>query len=166
MRGSNGCRLAVLVVTLIGLASAHPVAGQLGARPADEWAMTLESGQRVVDMIGLEAGEVVADIEAGTGVFSAPIAERVGPGGLVITVEVDPGFLPIILDHASRADVSNVRAVLGEFEDPKLPRNDIDVASSSTTSCITCRSGRSTCRRWRRTWGRGAAFSSSTTIGT
>ena len=136
MRGSMGCPVAVLAVTLTGLASAHPAAGQLGSRPADEWAVTLESGQRiermeierVVDTIGLEAGEIVADIGAGTGVFSAPMGERVGPGGLVIAVEIDPGFLPIILDNARRAGVSNVRAVLGEFEDPKLPRNDIDVA--------------------------------------
>ncbi|MDE0082693.1 MAG: class I SAM-dependent methyltransferase [Gammaproteobacteria bacterium] len=67
-------------------------------------------------------------IGAGTGVFSAPIGERVGPERLVIAVEVNPGFLPIILDNARRAGVSNVRAVLGEFEDPKIPRNDIDVA--------------------------------------
>ena len=98
--------------------------------------MTLESGERieqmeierVVDTVGLEPGDIVADIGAGTGVFSAPIGERVGPRGLVIAVEIDPGFLPIILDNARRAGISNLRAVLGEFEDPKLPRNDIDVA--------------------------------------
>lgn len=54
-------------------------------------------------------------IGAGTGVFSAPIGERVGPGRLEIAVEVDPGFLPIILDNARRTGVSNVCAVLREY---------------------------------------------------
>ncbi len=109
MRGSTACRLPMLLAALTGLVAAQPVATQLGSRPADEWAMTLESGERierVVDTIGLEAGEIVADIGAGTGVFSAPIGERVGPGRLVIAVEIDPGFLPIILDNARRAGVS------------------------------------------------------------
>ena len=136
MLRSGTLQVAVLGAALTGASATHPAAAQLGQSTADEWAVTLEGGERiarmeidrVVDTIGLERGEIVADIGAGTGVFSAPIGERVGPEGLVIAVDVDPGFLPIILDNARRAGVSNVRAVLGEFEDPKLPRNDIDVA--------------------------------------
>ena len=37
-----------------------------------------------------------------------------GPEGLVIAVEVDPGFLSVILVSACRTALSNVRAVLGQ----------------------------------------------------
>jgi len=112
-----------------------PVAAQLGSRPAEEWAITLENGRRldglaidrVVSMIGLSPGEVVADLGAGTGIFSIPMAREVAPEGMVLAVEVDAGFLPIIEQKARENGVSNVRAVLGEFGDPKLPRN-VDVA--------------------------------------
>ena len=57
-----------------------------------------------------------------------PMAKVVGPGGEVISVEVDTGFLPIIQKKADEQGVSNISTVLGEFDDPRLPRRDIDVA--------------------------------------
>jgi len=109
---------------------------QLGGRPAEEWALVLESGRRlgsleideVVSRMGLQQGDVVADVGAGTGVFSVALARAVGPTGTVLAVEVDPGFLPMIEQKAVDGGVENIRTVLGEFEDPKLPRRDIDVA--------------------------------------
>jgi cyclopropane fatty-acyl-phospholipid synthase-like methyltransferase len=128
--------IAAALGTICLLVSAVPLAAQLGSQPAERWAITLESGrrlegleiQRVVDAIGLQPGEVVADIGAGTGIFSVPMARAVGSGGVVLSVEVDPGFLPIIETKARENGVSNITAVLGEFGDPRLPRRDIDVA--------------------------------------
>ena len=109
---------------------------QLGGRPAEEWALTLESGRRlgsleieeVVARMGLQQGDVVADIGAGTGVFSVSLARAAGPSGTVIAVEVDAGFLPMIAQKAVDGGVENIHPVLGAFEDPKLPRRAVDVA--------------------------------------
>jgi cyclopropane fatty-acyl-phospholipid synthase-like methyltransferase len=121
----------------LALASAFPapLAAQLGSRPAEEWAITLENGRRldalaidrVVASIGLSPGDVVADIGAGTGIFSVPMAREVAPEGLVLAVEVDAGFLPIIESKARENGVDNVQPVLGEFGDPKLPQS-VDIA--------------------------------------
>ena len=110
-------------------------ATQLGGRPAEEWAITLESGRRlggleideVVSRMGLSRGDIVADVGAGTGVFSVALARAVGPTGSVLAVEIDPGFLPMIEQKAVAGGVSNIHAVLGAYTDPQLPRNDVDV---------------------------------------
>lgn len=126
----------LLGATVAMLILATPAAAQLGGSPAEEWAITLESGRRmqgldienVVRNLGLEGGEVVADIGAGTGIFSVPIATTVGPSGEVLSVEVDEGFLPMIAEKARASNLPNIVTVLGEYEDPKLPRHDIDMA--------------------------------------
>jgi ubiquinone/menaquinone biosynthesis C-methylase UbiE len=124
--------LAAIVLT----AGTFPLSAQLGSRPAEEWAITLESGRRmdaleideVVRQIGLQPGDMVAEIGAGTGIFSVPLARAVRPGGRVLAVEVDRGFLPMIASKARQANLDNIQPVLGKFEDPRLPRGDIDVA--------------------------------------
>lgn len=136
MLGPQGTRLVVAIGALLIAGGAVPLSAQLGSRPADEWALVLESGRRmesleieeVVSQIELESGQVVADIGAGTGIFSVPLARAVGTSGRVLSVEVDAGFLPLIQDNAVRGNVDNIYPVLGQFEDPKLPRDDVDVA--------------------------------------
>ncbi len=127
---------SLVLLALAASAAFTPVTAQLGSQPAERWALTLESGRRlesldidnVVAAIGLRAGETVADLGAGTGIFSVPMARAVGSTGTVYAVEVDAGFLPIIETKAREQGMANIRAVLGEFGDPKLPTRDIDVA--------------------------------------
>jgi len=128
------CLWPVAMVVLASLAS--PSAGQLGSRPAADWIKNLERPERVAGLkideiiarLDLEAGDIVADLGAGPGVFSFPLAQAVGPTGTVYAVEIDQGFLDHINRRAKERGVGNVRTVLGEFADPKLPRRDVDLA--------------------------------------
>ena len=70
---------------------------------------------------------VVADIGAGTGYFTFPVAARV-PKGMVFAVDIQPEMLALMEQRKARENVSNVRTVLGEADDPKLPDNEIDLA--------------------------------------
>jgi len=136
MRSSANVRCFAFLAAVMTTAYASPLAAQLGSRPADEWALTLESGRRmealeieaVVAQMGLRPGQVVADIGAGTGIFSVPLARAVSPGGRVLSVEVDRGFLPLIGAKARLGGLQNITPVLGQFGDPRLPRGDVDVA--------------------------------------
>lgn len=123
-------------VAIAVLVTAPNLAAQLAGRPAEEWIKTLDGTTRVsslklddvVAAMKLKPGETVADIGAGSGLFSVPAARAVGPKGRVYAVEVDAGFFAAIKKRASDAGVGNVQTVLGEFTDPKLPVKTIDIA--------------------------------------
>jgi len=111
------------------------VDAQLASRPAAEWTKTLESPERVAGLrtdevigrLNLKPGDVVADLGAGTGLFSLPLAKAV-PSGRVYAVELDEGFLTQIRGKAKAGNVPNIVPVLGKFTDPALPARDVDVA--------------------------------------
>ena len=128
-------RLAYTAVGFL-LLTAAGASAQLGSRPADEWIATLDGPQRVASLridevvaaANVRPGQTVADIGAGTGLFSVPLAKAVGPKGRVYAVEIDAGFFPQIRKRAAEAGVDNVETVLGKFTDPALPVKTIDVA--------------------------------------
>jgi len=121
-----------LLVLLAGFSEAP---AQLGSRSADEWANVLDREQRVsglkieevVSRLKLKPGDVVADIGAGTGVFSGLLAQAVAPTGILLAVDIDQGLLDHIAQRARQEKVTNIQPVLGEFDDPMLPTR-IDVA--------------------------------------
>jgi ubiquinone/menaquinone biosynthesis C-methylase UbiE len=127
---------AALTVVLPLLVGSAVAAAQLGSRPAEEWIKTLDGPQRVaalridevVAALKLQPGQTVADIGAGSGLFSAPLARAVGPKGRVYAVEIDAGFFPDIQKRAAAAGVDNVQTVAGKFTDPALPVKTIDLA--------------------------------------
>ena len=128
-------RISVFVALFL---SAWPVlsALQLGSKPAKEWIKSLERSERLAKLkadeimarLELKPGDLVADIGAGSGVYSWPLARAVAPGGTLYAVEVDKGFLDFIREGAQKRGLDNVFPVWGEFTDPKLPVRNLDLA--------------------------------------
>ena len=87
-----------------------------------------EKTDLLLDALALEPGDMVADIGAGTGFFSFPMAERVGPEGSVLAVDIQPEMLAIIRGRAAERGVPNVEPRLGSIDDPRLPEAAVDVA--------------------------------------
>jgi ubiquinone/menaquinone biosynthesis C-methylase UbiE len=128
---ASACVLALLVPGSWSSAGAR----QLGSRPPDDWIARLESPDRIASLkvdeilavLHLKPGQVIADIGAGPGLFSLPLARAVGQGGRVYAEEVDQAFLNRINARAKEQALTNVRAVLGKFTDPGLPARDVDL---------------------------------------
>ena len=85
-----------------------------------------EMPDAMLEKMGLEDGDVVADIGAGSGFFSRRMARLVAPTGTVYAVDIQPEMLEILQGHVEREGVTGVVPVLSEFDDPKLPEGEID----------------------------------------
>jgi 2-polyprenyl-3-methyl-5-hydroxy-6-metoxy-1,4-benzoquinol methylase len=128
----TGFATAIVLLT----AGAAVSARQLKSRPADDWSARLERPDRIaglkidyiISSLALKPGDTVADIGAGPGVLSVPLAKAVTPGGKIYAEDIDQGFFDRIKQKAAAGNVSNVVTVLGSFTDPKLPAKDVDVA--------------------------------------
>lgn len=123
----------LLIATLLAATAAN---AQLAPRKAEEWVTTLEGPQRVAAQkidevlarLALKPGMVVADIGAGSGLFARPLAKAVAPGGKVYAVDIDQALLDHINRTAREGGIGNIQTVLGEFDDPKIPARNVDLA--------------------------------------
>lgn len=82
----------------------------------------------IVDAIRLRNGMVVADIGAGTGLFTTELAKRVGDQGRVLAVDIVPSFLRRIEERVRAEGLSNVRVIKGEEGASGLREGAVDLA--------------------------------------
>lgn len=87
-----------------------------------------ERPERVLAALELKPGMIVADVGAGSGYYSWRMAERVGPGGTVYAVDVQPEMVAILRRHMAEHRAGNVKAILGTPTDPLLPEGKLDLA--------------------------------------
>ena len=142
--------ISVAVVTTFGCATpvedAVPAIAEASVRPgindsyyADSnpkrWTSILEGEsreifvhhERIVREVGLRPGQDVADVGAGTGLFTLPFAKVVGDAGRVYAVDILREFLWNIDRRAHAAEISNVTPVLCSEKSVELPPRSVDV---------------------------------------
>jgi predicted methyltransferase len=82
----------------------------------------------VVKAIGLKPGMVVADIGAGTGLFTRLFAPQVGPEGKVYAVDIAESFVRHIQQQAEADGLKNVKGIVCSPDSVNLPPVSIDLA--------------------------------------
>jgi SAM-dependent methyltransferase len=86
-----------------------------------------------IDLLALEAGETVLDLGSGPGLDAFLAAQRVGPGGHVIGVDMTPEMIARARDAARQAGLSQVEFRQGRLE--QLPVDDGSV-DAVTSNCV------------------------------
>jgi predicted methyltransferase len=81
----------------------------------------------VVEALALRAGDVVADLGAGTGYYTFELARAVGPRGTVLAVEIEDAMLAELRKRAARLGARNVGLIRATARDPRLPPGKVDV---------------------------------------
>lgn len=81
----------------------------------------------IVRECALKPGMVVADIGAGTGLFTRLFSKEVGSKGKVYAVDISKNFLEHIAKTNKSLSISNVTTVLCTDRSAELPANSIEV---------------------------------------
>jgi ubiquinone/menaquinone biosynthesis C-methylase UbiE/intracellular sulfur oxidation DsrE/DsrF family protein len=82
----------------------------------------------IVAACKLKPGLSVADIGAGTGLFTRLFADAVGKDGRVIAVDISQKFLDQIAQTCRESGRRNVETLLGQGDSTELPADSVDVA--------------------------------------
>src|SRR3989304_7476228 len=89
---------------------------------------TWQKPEEILNALDIKKGQVVADIGAGSGYLTVKLSERVEVDGTVYAVDVQQEMLDYINKRLSNKEGKNVKLVLGNMEDPKLPTGSLDTA--------------------------------------
>ena len=137
-------KAALLTGSLVALlAAAAPASPQAAATPHEmhqrhndpmAYIASLDDPKRdvyqkpdaVMAALALRAGEVVADIGAGSGYFALRFARAVGDTGRVYAVDISPDMVRHVNRRVRDAGIRNVVSVLAEPDDPLLPDTSVD----------------------------------------
>jgi len=107
----------------------QPQGQSRGGRSADEYIKLLESESRVrglqapkiIEALKVKPDDRVCDLGAGSGLFTRPLAQKVGAKGVVYAVDIDPELLKHVERTAQEQKLTNIKTILASETDPKLP---------------------------------------------
>jgi predicted methyltransferase len=122
-----------------GEASVHPGINAEYLKPHQDVTQWVERFERegreiyeqrieIVKAVQVKPGLIVADIGAGTGLFTALLAKAVTGTGKVYAVDIVKDFLKHVEERAAAAGLKNVETVLCTERSVELPPNSIDLA--------------------------------------
>jgi predicted methyltransferase len=114
--------LAVLVAAALAETGAQKLfppeqVGSLEGPDREAW----QRPEQVMDALRIAEGSAVADLGAGGGWFTMRLANRVGSNGVVYAQDVQPEMIEAITRRVRRANLKQVKTVLGMDDDPRLP---------------------------------------------
>jgi ubiquinone/menaquinone biosynthesis C-methylase UbiE len=89
--------------------------------------------QAIVAATGVRPGMAVADIGAGTGLFTRLFASRVTPAGKVYAVDISATFIDNILRTCRERGLDNVEGIVDTAKSAGLPDASIDLAFITDT---------------------------------
>ncbi|WP_078594765.1 class I SAM-dependent methyltransferase [Evansella clarkii] len=82
--------------------------------------------QKVLDYFEVEQGNQVADLGAGNGFFTIPVARRTGAP--VYAVDIEPKMLELLDERAKGEGLTNIAYVVSNLENIQLDDNTADKA--------------------------------------
>ena len=89
----------------------------------DVWMNTSE----LMEYSGIASGNRVADIGCHEGYLTMHLSQQVGENGRVYAVDVRSDRLETLRENAADRGRRNIITILGDYDDPKLPEDELDI---------------------------------------
>jgi SAM-dependent methyltransferase len=90
---------------------------------------TITDTQATLDRIGLREGDSALDVGCGPGRLTIPAADRVGPTGIIVALDIQPEMLTRLQRQITQDGITNIIVQLGDISsDDSLPPNNFDCA--------------------------------------
>jgi ubiquinone/menaquinone biosynthesis C-methylase UbiE len=86
----------------------------------------VQKSPQIMNLLAFRPGERVADIGAGSGYFTIPVARAVGPTGVVHALDVSPEMLEYLDFRIKSQKIENVRLRRVSSDNPRLEPASID----------------------------------------
>jgi ubiquinone/menaquinone biosynthesis C-methylase UbiE len=127
----------VLTGALVVLGLLWRLASRLLAMPCPAWLVpllenpymrTVAGAEMLLDRAGIAEGMSVLDVGCGPGRLTLPAAERVGPTGRVVALDLQSAMLGRLRERLTRRKLENVRAMLAGAGEGKVERGAFDRA--------------------------------------
>lgn len=80
----------------------------------------------ILEAVGIQDGDAVADLGCGTGLYLEPFANAVGDGGKLYAVDISPKFVYHVRERAREAGLDQVEMVLSNERSTELPASSVD----------------------------------------
>jgi len=82
---------------------------------------------KLFELAEITKGSAVADIGCHEGYLSFHLSNRVGTNGKVYAVDVEEYRLDSLKEHMQKRETTNIEVILGDYDNPKLPEQSLDV---------------------------------------
>jgi arsenite methyltransferase len=121
----------LIAICLTANACTEAVYRSMNDPARDEW----QQPQAVIQSLKIDPGARIADLGAGGGYFTFPLADATGPKGRVYAVDIEKESLRFIQEEgAQRGGLpSNIQLVLASPEKAGLPEKSIDLIFTCNT---------------------------------
>jgi len=111
--------LSLLLAAIFPAAAQQARGSADGLPPRDEWQKVPE----ILAALGAAPGQRIADVAAGKGYLTKPLATAVGKTGRVYAVEIGAEELAALRTLSQQEGFANIEVVVGSESDPHLPAN-------------------------------------------
>lgn len=82
---------------------------------------------KIFELAEIQKGKQVADIGCHEGYLTVHLANKIGNNGKVFAVDVREDRLNSLREYLDSVKLNNVMAILGDYDNPKLPKEQLDV---------------------------------------
>lgn len=92
---------------------------------------SIQPPDKVISIAGIKEGMVIGEFGSGYGRLTMPMAKFVGNKGTIYASDIDNRSLKFLEKRCKEAELSNVKTILGNYEDPLFIKESLDMAISS-----------------------------------